>query len=64
MMAFTARYPGDCADCGGPINVGDLIKQTDGEYVHADNCTPDRLDDTETVCPRCFLTTSDCGKDL
>lgn len=61
MSAIVARYPADCEDCGGGIEVGDLITQRDGEWVHASACTASQR--AETVCPRCFMTACDCGRD-
>lgn len=32
---FEARYPGQCAICGGHMEVGDLIVRLDVGYAHA-----------------------------
>ena len=57
-MAFPARYPGVCEECGTRIHLGDLITGTeDGDgWVHA-SCD-DICDAPET----CFLTTCDCER--
>lgn len=37
-MAFEARYPGRCADCGGGIHAGETIRKARGRrgYAHAE----------------------------
>lgn len=56
-MAFEAKYPGRCADCGEDIERGDLIQyDEDSRIVHAD-CDPEPTAaerPTET-CTECWL---------
>jgi hypothetical protein len=42
-VTFKALFPGHCPRCGKPIKVGQRIKRSDGDYVHA-RCQPkDRI---------------------
>ncbi len=63
MSTFTARFPGRChADCGEPIEPGDLCTYVDDRPVHswcADTATND-LGPMPTpravvICPTCHL---------
>lgn len=64
-MAFRAAWPGRCGACDGAFLTGDLIAYSDEGSLAHEAC----LDVTspagkpETICPRCFLTACDCGKD-
>jgi hypothetical protein len=64
-MAFPARYASACSECGTRIHIGDPIVHSDDHdaYIHAscDSATPEQA---ETVCPKCFLSICDCGKDV
>lgn len=56
-MAFPAKYPGTCADCGLPITPGYLVMyDAHDELVHR-QC-PGRPDDVSmgdgVPCPSCF----------
>lgn len=61
LMTFTALWGGKCAACGHGIRVGDECTFADDTLVHADcaDSIPAR-GQSETVCPRCFLTSCDC----
>lgn len=54
---FAARYPGRCAACDDPIEVGDLLTyDEDNEVVHANGCDQPRRPERPTkVCPICNL---------
>lgn len=58
-MAFEARYPGTCYDCGGYFEAGTMIEYAAGgdgeatEWRH-EVCLP-ILARIADVCPRCFL---------
>ena len=62
---FTARFAGLCERCEKPITAGVSLVVHDTEWdgwVH-DGCH-EPPDETARVCPICFMTTCDCGKDL
>jgi hypothetical protein len=53
-MAFQAKYIGHCAaDCGNPIQVGDLVTYEDDQIVH-EGCLP-KTERPRELCPRCFM---------
>lgn len=57
LMAFEARYAGNCYDCEGRIELGDLIQFNDvGAVVHVP-CPESPLDlkPSEQVCTECWL---------
>jgi hypothetical protein len=63
---FPARYPGRCDACDLGFGTDEQVTYTDDDQlVHAScvNVTP-AAGATETTCPRCFLTSCDCGKDV
>jgi hypothetical protein len=54
-MSFTAKYPGECADCGSDIVPGDDVSfDRNDDLVH--RVCPDQPDDVAmgTLCDRCF----------
>lgn len=55
MSAIKARFPGQCAQCGGGIREGDLIvRNLDDQWVHT-ICPADPFDfDLTEICPDCF----------
>lgn len=58
---FEAQYPSFCIDCGYDIEVGEHIKKSRGEWVHADCGRPPFQE--APPCPKCFLTTCDCERE-
>lgn len=50
-MAFAAKYPGTCADCGKGFPAGTMINYSAGRASHAKSCKfaggPAR------ICPEC-----------
>ena len=77
-MSVQARYAGDCGECGGRWQPGDLICSEDSHLplekrrkptVWRHVVCPDNTDDPttlrrgETVCQACWLTTCDCPKE-
>lgn len=52
---FEARFPGVCEDCGGRIEVGDIVHRTEDGYEH--EFCPDEVEATVKgqPCPDCNL---------
>lgn len=55
-MTFEAKYRGECAGCGHPIEVGQMIFEYRGEYAHVecDVAAAYRRRPAD-VCQECFL---------
>lgn len=56
-MAFRAKYPGECVQCGDDIHVGQMIEYNDDDELQHCLC-PESLDSLngkpKPVCPKCF----------
>lgn len=53
-MAFTAKYPDDCGDCGNDIVPGQTVTfRGDEGLVHVTCPEP------KPICPRCYLEMAD-----
>lgn len=71
MTGFEAQFRGWCHECEEPILIGQRIERTsetrpDGSsvYVHVFPCPAGPpASGTETVCPICFLTSCDHGRE-
>lgn len=63
-MPYTAQFHSTCTECGSAIRVGDLIMrdEDDEAWVHV-SCLVHTPDEPVKVCPRCFMTICDCGRD-
>lgn len=62
MSTFTARYPGECGNCGGRIRPDDECAYAADTVVHA-TCPPDPTVAGD-ICGRCFTelpATGVCG---
>lgn len=55
--AFTARYPGRCANCPDGIEPGDQLVYDEDDLVIHVTCrtTPKVTGKAPEICPRCFL---------
>lgn len=64
-IIFNARYPGRCGTCAHPIEAGDPVRYADDTLVHSDcaDTTPAPRAAPEIACPRCWLTSCDCGRE-
>ncbi|HLP66364.1 MAG TPA: hypothetical protein VK181_02470 [Rhizobium sp.] len=64
-MPFTAHYAGNCQECGGRFDAGDLIEREQAYgYRHA-SCPDDPsvdLKPSDVVCESCFIV-KPCGCD-
>lgn len=55
-MTFSARFPGRCAaECGEPVQPGDVVEYVDDQLVH-EGCVPAPLVERapRRQCPECF----------
>lgn len=60
-MAFEAKYPGWCEDCGNRFGVGDMIEgDPHTGYRHAD-CGRGEDVPTARICDRCWLVIAPSG---
>lgn len=74
MSNFVARYPGKCADCGERFEKGAWVRYEEADVVHVDCAResrqpgdlrpPDAERFGSRVCPTCWLTSCDCGRDV
>lgn len=52
-----AAFHSVCEECEGEINVGDMIEERSGAWVHAECPEPEgfAVRPGETICPDCFM---------
>jgi hypothetical protein len=65
---IVAKFPGYCRNCGESFEEGALIGFNLESEVICEDCRYELAERNisslvETVCPKCHMTTCDCGKD-